>query len=102
MSGDDTKPVTDSAVRAEIRRKYGLPQELDTANDERVLSNALELVAEEQFTAAAAERLSDAFSTVCAKRNPEPRTVNGRPIACHLYDDETRMEDSPPTEPKSE
>ncbi|WP_458207958.1 ABC transporter ATP-binding protein [Haladaptatus sp. NG-SE-30] len=90
---DGAESVDTSALRTEIRREYGLPSELDDADAERVLSNILKLVVDEQFTAAAA-LLADTFSTVCETKNPEQRNVEGRSVACHLHETGRQMEDS--------
>jgi peptide/nickel transport system ATP-binding protein len=91
--------VDDGSVAAAIRAEFDVPETLSDARAEAVLRDALaEVVAGE--TAAASERLSEAFPTVCARERPalEP-TGAGHDAACHLH---RGYRSAPPAEERRE
>jgi len=75
----------DLSTAAAVREDYGLPPELPDGDADAVLSAAIEDVLAGD-TESAAERLGDAFSTVCEREAPTlAETDAGHPAACHLH-----------------
>jgi peptide/nickel transport system ATP-binding protein len=69
-AGDDDPETADSeAVRAAIREEFDVPAELADPAAESALSTALDRIIEGD-TDGAAERLADAFPTVCRRERP--------------------------------
>ena len=83
-NGDIDAELVDGA--ADIRDEYDLPEGLTDADAERVLSAAIDdAVAGD--VGSAADRLGDAFTTVCERKAPAlAETDAGHPAACHLHD----------------
>ncbi|ODR82907.1 peptide ABC transporter ATP-binding protein [Haladaptatus sp. W1] len=94
-SGDDgTETVSETDLRSEIRREYGIPSTLDQRSAEEMVSNAIGAAIDGNVDAAA-ELLGERFSTVCETEHPKRRSVDGRDVGCHLYEedeDETNSE----------
>jgi peptide/nickel transport system ATP-binding protein len=78
----------------DIREEFGLPAELPDGDAEAVVSAAIEdLLAGDE--GAAADRLGDAFTTVCEREPPNlEETDAGHPAACHLHGE--AVEHAPP------
>ena len=75
----------DLSTAAEVREDYDIPQALPDGDADAVLAAAIEEVLAGE-TAEAAERLGDAFSTVCEREAPTlAETDAGHPAACHLH-----------------
>jgi peptide/nickel transport system ATP-binding protein len=71
---------------AAIREEFGLPPALPDPDAESVLAAALSDAVSGDVDAAA-DRLADAFPTVCEREEPElVDTETGHPAACHLHD----------------
>ena len=66
---DDPETADADAVRAAIREEFDVPAELADSRAESALTAALDRVIDGD-TAAAAERLADAFPTVCRRERP--------------------------------
>ena len=78
VAGDaDPETADPAAVRAAIRDEFGVPERLADREAERALSAALEALVEERPDDAA-ERLAEAFPTVCREHRPgrRPATVD--------------------------
>ena len=82
-----TSSVPDSELRDAIRREYDVPPTLDDAHVEETLSNAIGRAIDGNEDAAA-KLLGAEFPTVCEAEHPDERTVEGRGVACHLYDED--------------
>jgi len=67
--GDDPETADDEAVRAEIRAEFDLPATLPDPRAEEALSGALDRLLVDDVDGAA-ERLADAFPTVCRRERP--------------------------------
>ncbi|MFH5800377.1 ABC transporter ATP-binding protein [Haladaptatus sp. CMAA 1911] len=81
--------VSDVQLRSALREEYNIPDELSDSEAEAVLSAALSDIVSGDV-AAADERLSVKFSTVCERESPEERATGaGHPAACHLHDSAT-------------
>jgi peptide/nickel transport system ATP-binding protein len=86
----------DQSTAADIRQEYGLPPELPDGDADAVLSAAVEDVLAGDVDAAA-DRLGDAFSTVCEREKPPLKETDaGHPAACHLHG--AASEHAPPPE----
>ncbi|MDH5020138.1 ABC transporter ATP-binding protein [Halobacterium rubrum] len=73
------------ASPADVRDEFDLPPELPDGDADAVISAAIEDVLAGD-TGAAADRLGDAFETVCEREAPElVETDAGHPAACHLH-----------------
>ena len=84
----------DFASPADIRGEFDLPAALPDGDADAVVSAAIEDVLAGE-PVAAADRLGDAFETVCEREAPElVETDAGHPAACHLHD--TASEHAPP------
>ncbi|MCO8255371.1 ABC transporter ATP-binding protein [Haladaptatus sp. AB618] len=81
--GDGSVP--EAALREAVRREYGIPPTVDHQRVEGTVSNAIGRAIDGDEDAAA-ETLGEAFPTVCETEHPDQRTVDGRAVACHLYD----------------
>ena len=66
---DDPETADPDAVRAAIREEFDVPAELPDPAAESALSTALDRIVDGD-TAGAAERLADAFPTVCRRERP--------------------------------
>jgi peptide/nickel transport system ATP-binding protein len=88
----DDGRLTDAAA---VREEYGIPAVLaDDAADDVVDAAATDVATGE--TEAAANRLGEAFTTVCERQDPRlVETAAGRPAACLRH--EESVEASPPT-----
>jgi hypothetical protein len=67
------------------REAFALPPAL--GEDDDALATALAAAADGDGDRAAAT-LADAFATACTDSNPVEREVDGRRVACHLYEPE--------------
>ncbi|MXR20752.1 ABC transporter ATP-binding protein [Halobacterium bonnevillei] len=77
-----------------LREEFGLPSSLPDPDAESVLAAAISDAASGDVEAAA-DRLADAFPTVCERTDPElVDTEAGHPAACHLHD--AASEHAPP------
>jgi len=86
----------DQSTAADVRQEYGLPPELPDGDADAVLSAAVEDVLAGDVDAAA-DRLGDAFSTVCEREKPPLKETDaGHPAACHLHG--AASEHAPPPE----
>ena len=75
----------DLSSAAAVREAYDIPPELPDGDADAVLGAAIEDVLAGD-SEAAAERLGDAFSTVCERETPTlAETDAGHPAACHLH-----------------
>ena len=75
----------DLSTATAVRDEYDIPGELPDGDADAVLSAAVDDVLAGD-TGAAAERLADAFSTVCEREAPTLEgTEAGHPAACHLH-----------------
>jgi len=73
------------ASAADVRAEFGLPPELPDGDADAVVSAAVEDVLAGD-SEAAADRLGDAFGTVCEREAPAlVDTDAGHPAACHLH-----------------
>jgi peptide/nickel transport system ATP-binding protein len=78
----DTDLMSDDGA---VREEFGLPDALTDKDAESVLSAAIQDVVAGDVNAAA-DRLGDAFTTVCESEEPElVETDVGRPARCHLH-----------------
>jgi peptide/nickel transport system ATP-binding protein len=91
-SGDVDPDLLDDD--AAVREEFDLPEALGDEDADAVLSAAIEdLVAGD--VDAAADRLGDAFTTVCESEEPElVETDVGRPARCHLHASEVEADRS--------
>ncbi len=67
--GDDPADADPDAVRAAIREEFDVPSELADARAEAALSDALDRIVVEDVDGAA-DRLAEAFPTVCRRERP--------------------------------
>ncbi|MFC3478352.1 ABC transporter ATP-binding protein [Halobacterium litoreum] len=74
------------AGEGDVREEFGLPSALPDDDAEAVVSSAIDdLLAGDED--AAADRLGDAFTSVCEREEPAlQETDAGHPAACHLHD----------------
>ncbi|WP_232700893.1 ABC transporter ATP-binding protein [Halobacterium wangiae] len=71
---------------SDVRAAFDLPRKLPDPDAEAVLSNAVDDVVAGDVDAAA-DRLGDAFATICEQEQPELEATDaGHPAACHLHD----------------
>ncbi|WP_336034879.1 ABC transporter ATP-binding protein [Halobacterium yunchengense] len=85
----DAESLPDAAA---VREAFGLPDALADDDAERVVSAAVDDVVAGDVDAAA-DRLADAFATVCERDAPElAETDAGHPAACHLHTETTDRE----------
>ncbi|MFH5801263.1 ABC transporter ATP-binding protein [Haladaptatus sp. CMAA 1911] len=89
---DGRDSVSREDLESEIRREYGIPSTLDGQDEEAVISNVIETAIDGRASDAA-ELLAERFSTVCERTHPERRGVDGRAVACHLYDSDRDVSD---------
>ncbi|MFB6175949.1 MAG: oligopeptide/dipeptide ABC transporter ATP-binding protein, partial [Halobaculum sp.] len=85
--GIDTEAVTDDRRRETVRAEYDLPDEFgdDTVAD--TVAEAVSLVTDGEDEAAHT-LLSESFTSVCERENPEfYDTEAGQLAACHLHDE---------------
>ena len=82
---DGEGSVSREDLEPEIREEYGIPPMLDGQDEEAVVSDAIETAIDGRVSDAA-KLLADRFPTVCEREHPERRAVDGRAVACHLYD----------------
>jgi len=83
--GDDDDGEGGVASAADVRAEFGLPPALPDGDADAVVSAAIEDVLAGDREAAA-DRLGDAFGTVCEREAPElVETDAGHPAACHLH-----------------
>jgi peptide/nickel transport system ATP-binding protein len=76
----------DFADRAAVRAAFDIPDELDDDDAEAVVADAVGSL-HSGDPEAAADRLEDAFTTVCEREEPELRETDaGHRAACHLHD----------------
>ncbi len=73
---DDPANADPDAVRAAIREEFDLPATLSDAEAEAALSDALTRLADADVDGAA-DRLNDAFPTVCRREQPALRPATG-------------------------
>ncbi len=71
---------------AAVRTAHDLPDSLRDADAEAVLTDATEAVATGEL-ASAADRLREAFTTVCERESPDLRDAARHRAACHLHDE---------------
>lgn len=95
---DGKDSVSREDLKSEIRREYGIPSTLDGLDDGTVVSDAIETAIDGRASDAA-ELLAERFPTVCERAHPERRGVDGRAVACHLYDSDKDVTD-PDFEPE--
>ncbi|WP_418282145.1 ABC transporter ATP-binding protein [Halorubrum sp. DTA98] len=82
--GSDTAPGPDR-IAQEIRAEYDVPDPLSDPDAERVLSDAVSEVVDEEFESAA-DLLAAEFATPCGVHEPELRETGSGRAACHLFD----------------
>jgi len=76
-----------AAVKSELRTEFDLPERLSDADAERTLDEALDLLVDDRWDAAA-ERLSESFTTPCEETHPGfTDHGGGRRSACLLHDE---------------
>jgi peptide/nickel transport system ATP-binding protein len=86
-SVENTEEVTDAQLCAALRNEYDIPDSLDDASAETVLSDALDSVVAGNADAAN-ELLATEFPTVCEQHHPALQATDvDHPAACHLHDE---------------
>ena len=90
--GIEPSAVADEAVRARARAETGIPDSVGEPAESELRAALDQLAAGD--TAAAAEQLRSAFTTVCEKDSPETTQLNeNHEAACHIHTvDETTEE----------
>jgi len=94
QAGELPDEIASADDPATVREHFALPGELTDETAETAVTEALEMLLDDDSEAAAA-RLGDVTATVCEQDNPEGVSHEGRPVACHRYDAAVEVEPRP-------